>query len=179
MAKTLLSTSAVAGRAAGLLRVRWLVRAPVWAYRARLGLLFGSRLLMLEHTGRTTGARRYAVLEVVGRIGAGGYVVASGFGERAQWFRNVGADPRVRVYLGSHRPVAATARVLGRDDAARVLAIYASAHPRAWAVFAPVLANTLGAPVSADGAAVPLVVLDTAGRGDQAGRRCGGLRAEH
>ena len=29
--------AALAGR---LLRVRWIVRAPVWLYRARLGLLF-------------------------------------------------------------------------------------------------------------------------------------------
>jgi deazaflavin-dependent oxidoreductase (nitroreductase family) len=160
MAKPLLSTSAVAGRAAALLRVRWFVRAPVWAYRARLGFVFGSRLLMLEHTGRKTGGRRHAVLEVVGRIGPGGHVVASGFGERAQWFRNIRAEPRVRVYLGGHRPVAATARVLGHGEAARVLATYASAHPRAWAAFAPVLEHTLQAPLSGDETALPLVVLD-------------------
>jgi deazaflavin-dependent oxidoreductase (nitroreductase family) len=157
MTKAMLSGGAVAGRAAGLMRVRWFVRAPVWAYRARLGFVFGSRLLMLEHTGRKTGTRRYVVLEVVGRTEPGAYVVASGFGERAQWFRNILADPRVRIYLGGRRPVAATARVLGRDEAARVLASYASAHPRAWAAFAPVLENTLGAPIGDDGAALPLV----------------------
>ncbi|HTM84573.1 MAG TPA: nitroreductase family deazaflavin-dependent oxidoreductase, partial [Mycobacterium sp.] len=39
------------------------MRAPIWLYRARLGALLGSRLLMLEHRGRTSGARRYVVLE--------------------------------------------------------------------------------------------------------------------
>lgn len=42
--------------AAALLRVRWFVRAPIWLFRARLGGLFGSRLLMLEHVGRSPGA---------------------------------------------------------------------------------------------------------------------------
>lgn len=160
MAKGLLSTSTLAGRVASLMRVRWFVRAPVWVYRARLGFLFGSRLLMLEHTGRKTGTPRYVVLEVIGRIGPGGYVVASGFGERAQWFRNIRADPRVRIYLGGHRPVAATARVLDHDEAGGVLDAYASTHPRAWAGFASVLENTLGAPIGDDNAALPLVVLD-------------------
>jgi hypothetical protein len=58
-------TSSPAALAARLLRVRWIVRAPVWLYRARLGFVFGSRLLMLEHTGRKTGIRRYVVLEAV------------------------------------------------------------------------------------------------------------------
>ena len=43
--------AAPAGWAARLLRTRWIVRAAVWPYWARLGLLFGSRLLMPEHTG--------------------------------------------------------------------------------------------------------------------------------
>lgn len=81
-----------AAMAARLLRARWLVRAPIWLYRGRLGIVFGSRLLMLEHTGRTSGARRYAVLEVIDRPSPGRYVVSSGFGARAQWFRNVQAN---------------------------------------------------------------------------------------
>jgi hypothetical protein len=58
MATSSAAVRAAATGAARLLRVRWLVRAPVWAYRARLGALFGSRLVMLEHTGRTSGRRR-------------------------------------------------------------------------------------------------------------------------
>ncbi|HLS79672.1 MAG TPA: nitroreductase family deazaflavin-dependent oxidoreductase, partial [Nocardia sp.] len=50
-----------------LLRTRWFVRAPIWAFRARLGFLFGGRLLLLEHTGRTSGKARYVALETVDR----------------------------------------------------------------------------------------------------------------
>jgi deazaflavin-dependent oxidoreductase (nitroreductase family) len=78
------------------------MRAPIWIYRARAGALFGSRVLMLEHVGRKSGARRYAVLEVVDHPSPEVYVIASGFGRKAQWFLNIEADPRVRVYVGGH-----------------------------------------------------------------------------
>ena len=107
----------------GLLRTRWLVRAPVWLYRARLGLVLGPRFVMLEHTGRKSGAWRY-VLEVAGRHAPGTYVGVSGFGGRAQWFRNIRAGPRVRVHVLSRKPAAATARVLRPAEAAAVLAAY-------------------------------------------------------
>jgi len=56
---------------------------PVWLYRARLGFVFGSRLLMLEHAGRKTSARRYVVLEAIDQPSPRTYVVVSGFGDRA------------------------------------------------------------------------------------------------
>lgn len=154
----------VTAGAARLLRTRWLVRAPVWLYRARLGFVFGSRLLMLEHTGRTTGARRFAVLEVVARPRPGTFVVASGFGARAQWFRNVQANPDVRVYLGAHGPAAATARLLSDGEAATALAAYASRHPRQWASLKPVFEATLGARIDDQGTTLPMLALDLVSR---------------
>jgi deazaflavin-dependent oxidoreductase (nitroreductase family) len=159
----------VAARAAGLLRVRWIVRAPVTLYRARAGFVFGTRMLMLEHTGRKTGARRYVVLEVIDRPRPGTYVVVSGFGTRAQWFRNVRADPRVRVWLGSRRPAPATARPLDRGEAVSALAAYAPRHPRAWAALKPVFEETLGARIDDQNTSLPLIALDLADR-DPGGR---------
>lgn len=143
-----------------LLRTRWIVRAPVWLYRARLGFVFGSRLLMLEHTGRVTGARRLVVLEVVARPRPGTLVVASGFGARAQWFRNVRANPDVRVYLGGRSPAAATARLLTAKEAAAALTAYASGHPRQWARLKPVFEATLGARIDDQGTSLPMLALD-------------------
>lgn len=153
-------SSPAAVRAARLLRVRWLVRAPVWLYRARLGFVFGPRLLMLEHTGRKTGARRYAVLEAVDHSDPGTYVVAAGFGGRAQWLRNVRASPRVRVYAGSRRPVSATARPLTSEEKAAALTAYARRHPRAWAALRPVFEATLGARIDSGGTSLPMIALD-------------------
>ena len=154
--------TALAAWAARLLRTRWIVRVPVGLYRARLGFLLGSRLLMLEHTGRKSGARRYVVLEVVGHPRPGSYVVVSGFGDRAQWFRNVRADPRVRVFAGSRRPTPATARLLSTVEAAAALTAYAARHPRAWASLKPVLEATLGAQVDTTGTSLPVIAFDLA-----------------
>jgi deazaflavin-dependent oxidoreductase (nitroreductase family) len=133
------------------------VRAPIWIYRARLGFLFGSRLLMLEHIGRKTGMPRQVVLEVVDHPNPGTYVVPSGFGDRAQWFRNVQANPRVRVYARGRGPAPATARVLGHEEADRALATYRRRHPRAWEKFKPVVEGTLGNRISDTNTALPMV----------------------
>ncbi|MUL46547.1 nitroreductase family deazaflavin-dependent oxidoreductase [Mycobacterium sp. CBMA293] len=149
----------LAAAATGLLRSRRFTRAPIWIYRARAGAVFGSRLLMLEHVGRTSGARRYVVLEVIDHSAPDSYVVASGFGDKAQWFRNIQANPRVRVYAGSRRPATATARVLDQADADSVLGTYIGRHPRAWARFKTVLEQTLGTEISATDTPLPLVEL--------------------
>jgi deazaflavin-dependent oxidoreductase (nitroreductase family) len=152
-------TSLLARAGGRLLRSRRLVRAPIWIYKARAGALFGSRILMLEHLGRKSGARRYAVLEVVDHPVPDSYVVASGFGRKAQWFRNIQANPRVRVYAGSRRPAPATARVLDQTEADRALAAYRSRHPRAWEQFKPVLEETLGTTITDSDTPLPMVEL--------------------
>jgi deazaflavin-dependent oxidoreductase (nitroreductase family) len=159
-------TRRVATAGAAMLRVRWFVRAPIWLYRARLGFLFGTRLLMLVHIGRTSGERRYVVLEVVARPTPNSYIVASGFGAKAQWFRNIVTNPHVTVYLGSHGPRLATARVLDRDHNSEALADYAAAHPRAWRTLRPVFETTLGAQIDDHTTSLPLVALELGMQGD-------------
>jgi deazaflavin-dependent oxidoreductase (nitroreductase family) len=153
---------ALASFAAVLLRRRSIVRAPIGLYRARLGFLFGSRLMMLEHTGRKSGARRHVILEVVDHPRPATYVVASGFGARAQWFRNVRADPHVRVYIGSRPPMPATARLLTGEQAGAALAAYATRHPRAWPALKTVFEATLGSRIDDSETSLPMVALDLA-----------------
>ena len=152
-------SSAIGRGGAWVLGNRALMRTPIWLYRARLGFLFGSRTLMLEHVGRKSGARRYVVLEVVGHPAPDTYVVASGFGGRAQWFRNLTANPRVRISITGHGPRPATARRLPAAEADAVLADYVRRHPRAWARFKNVLENTLGTAISEHDTPLPMVEL--------------------
>jgi deazaflavin-dependent oxidoreductase (nitroreductase family) len=108
-----------------------LLRLPVQLYRARLGWLLGGRFVRLTHTGRTSGRRREVVLEVVQRDRASGRVwVASGFGPRADWYRNVLAHPEVAFQVGRRRR-AGTAHALPAEEGATLMAGYATAHPRA------------------------------------------------
>lgn len=155
---------------AALLRTRWIVRAPIGIYRARLGVVFGRRLVMLEHIGRKSGRRRYVVLEVVSRPTPNSYVVASAFGESAQWLQNVRADPHVLLHVASRRPAPATARPLSAAEAARALAIYAAAHPTAWAELKRVFGRTLGTSIDGKSTDLPLVRFDLALRKRVGGR---------
>lgn len=140
---------------ARLLRTRWLVRAPIWVYRAGLGFLFGRRLLLLEHRGRTTGQTRYVVVEAVDRPDDDTVVIASGFGATAQWYQNLLAEPHCRVSVGMRRRVPAVALPLDPAEAAGTLARYRTQHPRAYRSLAGVIEEATGRGIET----VPMVQL--------------------
>ncbi|MFI6043979.1 nitroreductase family deazaflavin-dependent oxidoreductase [Nocardia sp. NPDC051321] len=119
----------------------------MWIYRAGLGFLFGSRLLMLQHTGRRSGARRFVVLDVVDRPAANEYVVVSGFGTKAQWYRNVRADAKVRVSTGTKRAAPAIATLMTDQEAATALEHYIRNHPKAWDTLRATIEQATGTPV--------------------------------
>jgi deazaflavin-dependent oxidoreductase (nitroreductase family) len=99
--------------------------------------VFGRRLLLLNHTGRITGAPRNTVLEVVEYDPADcSYVVASGWGPHASWYRNIIEQPKVSVQVGS-RSNAVTAEPLPQDVGAKIFARYASLRPRTAAFILP------------------------------------------
>lgn len=152
---------------ARVLANRTLMRAPIWLYRARLGFLFGTRMLMLEHIGRKTGAARYAVLEVISHPSPEVYIIASGFGGRSQWFRNLIANPNVRVSVARHGLREASARRLSAAEADAALADYVHQHPRAWEKFRNVLENTLGTTVSDHNTELPMIALSLARTSDR------------
>ncbi len=117
-------------------------RLPVWLYRLGLGGLLGRRFLLLEHIGRKTGRRRQNVLEVVQYDPQGPtFYVASGFGRRSHWFRNVQAHPEVTLRVGRKR-YRATAQILEPEQGAQVLMAYAREHPRAFRTLARLLGRT-------------------------------------
>ncbi|WP_282695950.1 nitroreductase family deazaflavin-dependent oxidoreductase [Streptomyces sp. CC208A] len=108
---------------------RRLARLPIRLFRGGLGPLFGGRLLLLIHTGRNSGRSREVVLEVVGRD-RDGWIVASGFGPGAQWYRNLRSTPAATVQSG-RRYHAVTARFPTPEEGGRIMAAYARRHPRA------------------------------------------------
>ncbi len=113
----------------GLKAIPW--RLPIWLYRLHLGFLLGERFLLLEHIGRKTGKRRFAVLEVIGKDAEPlAYYVASGFGERSHWFRNIMARPEVVIQVKQRRYRARAERLPYEEAIARLRA-YAQAHPAA------------------------------------------------
>jgi len=111
---------------------KWFLHAPTWLFRLRLGFLFGKRMLMIEHLGRKSGTLFRTVLEVAGRRGDA-YVVTSGTGPRADWYRNILAGGVEAVWVGSMRHQASVGQ-LTSEEAAAVFALYENDHAKAAAV---------------------------------------------
>ena len=138
-------------------------RAPLLVYRARLGWLFGHRLVLLAHRGRTTGRRRQVVVEVVVRDPTTGAVtVASGYGPSADWYRNLLADPDAEIVLGSRR-LAVRANPVPAEEGGELMVDYARRRPRS----ARMVARQMGVPVDGSeasfrtlGRALPYVRLE-------------------
>jgi deazaflavin-dependent oxidoreductase (nitroreductase family) len=142
---------------------RWFFHAPTYLFGAHLGFLFGRRFLMIEHRGRSSGAAYRTVVEVAGRLDES-WVVASGYGPSADWYRNLRAGGLEAVWIGSRRHDA-TVRFLEVAEAAEVFARYEADHPRT----AKLLMDELG--VSYDGSdagrvtmmrSIPMVAFDVA-----------------
>ncbi|MFD0539881.1 nitroreductase family deazaflavin-dependent oxidoreductase [Actinomadura luteofluorescens] len=75
------------------------------------------------------GLPRQVVIEVVQKDERG-YVAASGFGPRADWYRNVMASPDVTLQIGGRR-VQATASPIPTEEGGEIMARYAPRHPAA------------------------------------------------
>lgn len=122
------------------------LRAPIWFYRLGLGRLLGNRFVLLTHRGRSSKEARQAVLEVMDTNSATGAVlVASGFGDRSQWFRNILAQPRVLFQVGGERR-RGTATPLSPQESGRALAHHARKNPETVAA----LMRSLGHDVDGD-----------------------------
>lgn len=134
------------GLAGRILRMRGLMRAPIRLYRAGWGWLLGRRFVMIEHLGRNSNEPRYVVVEVVDR-GRNVLRVASGFGPRAQWYRNLAANGVAYLSTGAATRVPAEVRLLDDAESRAVLDTYAKRHPIAWRVLGSVMTELSGSAV--------------------------------
>lgn len=109
---------------------KWFLHAPTWLYRGHLGFVMGDRFVMIEHLGRTSGNLYRTVLEVAGNYpDTNEWIVTSGTGPRADWYRNLRAGALQAVWIGSKRSDA-TVRFLDAEEAGSVFHDYESDHPR-------------------------------------------------
>jgi len=112
--------------------LRFGLRLPIILYRLRLGWLLGDRLLMLTHTGRKSGLPHQTVIEVVNHDKTTDtYYVVSGWGEKADWYRNIRKTPQVTVHSGG-RIFQTTAEFIPVEKAIEIVNIYAREHPIAF-----------------------------------------------
>jgi deazaflavin-dependent oxidoreductase (nitroreductase family) len=133
-----------------------------YAFRAGLGFLVGQQYLYLEHAGRQSGQRRRAVLELIDHPVPGRYIVVSRTGRNPHWVRNVLANPRVTITVGSHRNLPAWAHPLSANDTTAALTRHAQVRPKSSQALNRALAEHLGHTVTdcADVTAIAFTVID-------------------
>jgi deazaflavin-dependent oxidoreductase (nitroreductase family) len=120
--------------------LRFLFRLPIPLYRAGFGWLLGRRVMLIEHVGRRSGkVRRTMVVVVEHDREDGSYVIASGFGRTAQWYRNLQANPKATIRVGRRR-LRVVAEELTPASGGEVMARYARSHPLAVRWLGPILA---------------------------------------
>jgi deazaflavin-dependent oxidoreductase (nitroreductase family) len=87
----------------GLPRFVWRLMKlpPRIAYALGLGPVFGQVVLLLTTTGRKSGLARVTPLQYEEENGV--IYVGAARGQKADWFRNLVADPHVEVQVGARR----------------------------------------------------------------------------
>ncbi len=109
----------------------WLFKLPIGFYRLHPGGLLGDRFLLLTHTGRKPGRPHQTAVEVVehDRV-SGTFSVASGWGEKSGWYKNIMAHPQVTIQVGNQVSSAMAERV-SPEQGAQIIQEYARKHPLA------------------------------------------------
>lgn len=98
---------------------RAMFKWPVNLWRLGLGPFVGQVLLLITHTGRKSGLPRRTLVEYH-RMGDQLYIPC-GFGERAQWYQNIKADPYVTIQASDEAQSVRARRVTDDEE---LLAIY-------------------------------------------------------
>jgi deazaflavin-dependent oxidoreductase (nitroreductase family) len=104
---------------------------PIIFYRLGLGGLLGEGLILLNHIGRKTGNIHQVVVRVVSRNkDLDTYYIASAWGFKSQWPRNLLAHPEIVAQIG-RRKLTVDAQLLTPQQGAHVLLDYRQRHPEA------------------------------------------------
>ncbi len=106
-------------------------RAPIYLYHLGLGPVMGKKFLLLNHIGRKSGKVRQAVLEI-DRYDpdTDTYIVASGFGKKSDWYRNLKKTPEVTIQVGNKK-LRARADLLSPEQSGEEMLRYAQHHRKA------------------------------------------------
>lgn len=109
---------------------KWILKAPGWLFRMRLGFIFGDRFLLITHVGRKSGTTYQTPVEVVVHDDESGeYIVCSGTGVNADWYRNISATPATSIQV-RNRVWVPEQRMLSADEAGTRFAEYEKARPK-------------------------------------------------
>ena len=97
--------------------LKWLFRLPILLYRLGLGPIAGRLFMILTTTGRQSALPRRHAIKF--HSFAGRKYVFSAWGNKADWYRNVQAEPRVTVQTADGVESLRARRVTSDDDLAQ------------------------------------------------------------
>jgi deazaflavin-dependent oxidoreductase (nitroreductase family) len=145
---------------------RLALRLPIWLYRIHLGWILGTRFVLLTHKGRKSGLLRHTVIEIVRYDKeTGNCVVASGWGTKSDWYRNITADPEIFFQIRNRRCKGIAER-LSSKSGGEELVNYSKRHPMAWkelAHFMGIKFDGSEADIQESGKLLPLFLLKCSG----------------
>ena len=103
---------------------------PIHLWRLGLAPLLGQFMMLITQTGRKSGLPRRTMTESY-RVDGKHYAPCA-FGERAQWFKNIAADPRVTIQPAHGAQSSIAIRVTDDDE---ILALMAAIQGRSSAMY--------------------------------------------
>ncbi len=103
---------------------KFLFKIPVWMYRLGFGgweRLIGAQWMLITTVGRKSGKPRDTMVDVMDYDAASDtYYIEAAYGSRADWFRNIRANPVFDARVG-RRKFKARAEALSNDGAGEIL----------------------------------------------------------
>ncbi|MBI5840276.1 MAG: nitroreductase family deazaflavin-dependent oxidoreductase [Chloroflexi bacterium] len=104
--------------------LKFFFKFPVWLHKIGFGgweRLIGAQWMLLTTTGRKSGKPRETMVDVMDYDKAADtYYIEVAYGKRADWFRNIQANPFFEAKVG-RRKFKARASVLSNENAADML----------------------------------------------------------
>ena len=108
---------------------KWLFKMPILQYKLGLGWMIGKYVLLLTTVGRKSGAPRHTPLEYEYDRGKDRYRIAAGWGGNTDWYKNLKANPKVRVQVG-RRKFDSIAEIASDEEVAQFMMGVSKRHPR-------------------------------------------------
>ncbi len=104
-----------------------LFKLPMWAWRLGLGPILGRYIMIITHTGRKSGEPRQTAVEFHNINGI--KYIPCAFGIKAQWYRNILANPRVSIQTSDGLERMVAVRVREDDELITVVETLLSRDP--------------------------------------------------
>lgn len=107
--------------------LKFAVKAPITLWRLGLGPIVGKVSMLITTTGRKSGLPRRTMVEYHSL--AGKKYVPCAFGARADWYKNIAADPRVTIQTADGTESMIATRVTDDEELIAVYELFKRRDP--------------------------------------------------